>query len=118
MHYLMLSGPLRLIIEAGQIIIPPDGEVIAHLTHLAPGVIDLAPLGAVIAAAVVTETKTVIIAISLATTPKIAPLDPFVLTVRPLTISLGIAPRKERIIPLRHLHLTSRVHMLAETITM
>ena len=117
LHPLSSALP-RLSIEAGQIIIPPDGDLSAHLTPLVPGVSDLAPPGAVIVVAVVIEIIIVIIATFLAITPKIAPLDPFVLTVGPLTISLGIARRKERIIPLRHLHLTSRVHILAETITM
>ena len=79
-----------------------------------PGVIHLAPLGAVIVAAVEIEIKTVITAISLATTPKIAPLDPFVLTVGPLTISLGIARRRKWINHLRHLHHMNLALTLAE----
>ena len=103
----MLSALLRLSIEADQIIILPDGEAIAHLTPLVPGVIDLAPLGAVIVAAVEIEIKTVITAISLATTPRIAPLDPFALTVGLRTINLGTAHRKKWINRLRHHHHTN-----------
>ena len=72
-----------------------------------PGVIDLAPLGAVIVAAVEIEIKTVITAISLATTPRIAPLDPFALTVGLRTINLGTAHRKKWINRLRHHHHTN-----------
>ena len=97
---------------------PLDGEMNVLLIPLVPGVIDLAPPGAVIVAAVVIEIIIVITATFLATTPRIVLLDLSVSTVGPLTISLGIARRKERIIPLRHLHLMSRAHILAETITM
>ena len=92
----MLSALLRLNIEADLIIIPPDGEASAHLIPLVPGVNDLAPLGAEIAAAVVTVIKTVTIATSLATMPKIAPPDPFALTAGLQTICPGIVHRKKR----------------------
>ena len=92
---LMLSALHRLKIEADLIIIPPDGDLSAHLTPLVPGVIDLAPLGAVIVAAVVIETKIAIIVISQAIMPRNAPRALCVSIAGLRTINLGIAPRAD-----------------------